>query len=183
MREEMTARMAEAIEVRDGKRTIPVSGHLGPVPNRLAFLLSDGKPGDEFTDDELSTVAGVDCGVGGKGRSAVYSAVKHVRGAHDTWWRRVAKEGLIRCLDAAGRVGYADGEVRHIGRTARRAVKAVSLPDVPQELVARRDVVLAQVGAIATLASAKTLKRLTGETKKAPKEIGELKALVEALGA
>jgi len=182
MREELTRRLEEAIEVRDGKRTIPVSGHLGPIPNRVAFLLSAGKPGDELTDEELSTVAGIDCSVKSrKGRNAVHSAIKHVQRAHDIWWQRVVGTGLIRCLDAGGRIGRAESETRHIKRTAHRVVKAASVRDIPQELVSRRDIVLAQAGAIAVITSTETVRRLTGQARGAPKEIAELQALVEKL--
>jgi len=178
VRDELKARIEEVLESLSGKRTLTVSGLLSPPSNRLVHVLSAGVPGDELTDDDIRQISGLD---GEKAYSAEQSAIKHARRAHDVWWKRSPRTGSIRCLDAAGRVSFAGSDIKTAGRRARRAVKAASAADVPQELMAKRDVVLAQAGAMATLASASTVKNLMGETKKAPPEIAELKALVERM--
>lgn len=180
MRNELEQRIAEVLECIDGKRTIPVSGLLGPPSNRLAYVLAIGEPGDELSDDEIEQITRLE---GDRAYHSEQSAIRHVRRSRDVWWKRSPKEGVIRCLDAKGRVNYASDDVRSAGRRAKRAVKAASVAEVPPELLSRRDLVLAQAGAMATLASAEAVKRIAGDTKKkAPPEIAELKALVARLG-
>jgi len=175
--------MIEAAEARNGQRVLPLSGHLGPRPSRLLHVLAHGKPGDELTDAQLADIVGLACGPGGRGYSAERSAILHCRRAHDVWWSRARQTGVLRCLDPAQRVDFAGGQVRTAGRRVRVAVRAASVEVDSPATLAKRDAVLAQAAAMATIASAQTVKRLTGETKKAPSEIAELKALVAKLNS
>jgi hypothetical protein len=132
---------------------------------RLISALQTGKPGDEKTDAELSEVAGFPTSVGGKGYAYLCSAIRYCDRL-GVVWQRVKSEGKIVCLNGGEVLARSGGDVRHIGRTARRSAGRLALVDttsLPQQDRPRALAIGAQLGAIMLMSKPEATKRLASQ--------------------
>ena len=153
---------------------------MSPVTAKLVELLRNPETPGTLTDEMLYDACGRICGVGGEGYPNLMTAIRHVARNNHINWRREFGAGAIIRLDAKQSVDAADGDRRHIKRTATKAVvtlanaKIETLPQ-PEQVTARA--MLAQMGALTQFAASNTTKQL--EARQA-KETPNMRALLAA---
>jgi hypothetical protein len=141
------------------QKTVPHFAQYSPYTVRLIEWLKNGKIGDEYTDDHLKEVSGLDCSPGGRGYSHLQSAIRHVERENLIAWRRMPGQNKIRCLNPSEIANESECKVKSISRQAKRQSRRLSLvkiSDVPESDRTRYTALTAQIGTIALMSSGRT---------------------------
>lgn len=140
-----------------------ISG-IAPQTAKLIDRFKDWKPGDVASDTELSALIGRDTSPGGDGYGNLASAIRYVQRHYGLVIERVRSARAVKCLNAGETISSVNRGRRHIGKCARKEggklkqvdVSKLEGPEKTEALVLR-----AQLGAVATYASASTQKKLS----------------------
>lgn len=162
--------------------SIPVHGQLGPRACVLVERLRGGKPGDEITDAELESICGKPTGPGEDGYMSLCTAIRYTLKEFRVHWKRIAKQGLIRALNAhetCEDVGADMAGMRKRIRTTSRKIVAVDRSALSDQEAARLTSVAAQLSAINAFAAPSVAAKI--EEKQIDRE-PNLSRLLEVFG-
>lgn len=158
--------------------TAPVVGAMLLWTRRLIDGLKDGKVGDEFTGDELTTMCGRECADSqSPGWRYLQSAIKHLERSYGLCWQWVRGEGKVRCLSCREALDRVAAKRRSIGRQSRRSLRQLGTYETNGLSGEERTEVLrvgAQMGTLAMFSSDKTTKELESKGVTAPLDLGRL---------
>jgi len=96
---------------------------LHPVAAKAVDFLKSGKPGDKFTERDLSLRLSVECGPGSEGKNRIRRAIRICIREHRVLWewdRPKGGEAALVCCDAARTMEALDSERKRMYRNAKR---------------------------------------------------------------
>jgi len=122
-----------------------------PITSALIDALKNGKPGNEFTDEQLNIKCGFSVAVGTPHYGKLLSAIRYCINNHGVVWERQYKEHKIRCMNGDEVVLNSSRDTDSIRRRAYRAKRklyTVKLPELTPEMQKQHVTATAQFSAI-----------------------------------
>ncbi len=144
----------------------PMVNGVSLMTSLIVDRLSQGKPGDVITDNDLFTITNLDCSVGGRGYPNLQSAINIVLREKSIVWERVRKTGMLKCLKSPEVAMAVSRGVTRIRKATARVIRksnAVNIEELPRNQQAEFLGKQSQLLALHSMASGK--KMLCVETK------------------
>ncbi|MEK6799856.1 MAG: hypothetical protein AABZ12_12895 [Planctomycetota bacterium] len=128
----------------------------------LVDALKTGKAHDRFLDEQLQGMIEHGVAPGQRGYGYLASAIRICEREHGVVWRRVPHGGYVQCCGAQDRLAIASCTAKTIVKRAKRVrcVLASAAVEGSAELKKQLICRMAQIGAIVTMASETTIKKL-----------------------
>lgn len=134
----------------------------GVYTSRLIHAMRDGIIGNELTDAELESIAGIPCAVKARGYTHLQSAIRAVE-REGIVWRRIRKEHKIRCLGNIERIDVGEQLIRRARKSATRSARCLATVEISElsgEDKIRATGAMTQAGVIAQITRKDSQKRL-----------------------
>ena len=110
------------------KKVFHIQSH-HPCTMALIDVLKDGKPGQEYTNDQLESISGdnIEDHLG-----RLYSAIRYCVNHHRVLWQRVRGERKIVCLNDAEVLGTTKSDIKKVCKLSSRSQRKLYIVDKSQ---------------------------------------------------
>ena len=153
------------IETEKDVKSVKAIPQLGIEARKLIQVLEKGKPGDVFTDEEMTAICGRDTRPNHNGYGYLQTALRYCR-KNGILWERQRKEFCVKCLNSTEAIDSMDNDIKGIGRRARHTkykTLAIDYDTLSTEQKSAALVKTAQLGGLELMASKSTQKKMLAD--------------------
>lgn len=161
--------------------SVDVPAGYGIVTAKLIEVMKAGKPDQVITDVKLRDICGRETQPGAKGYTNLLAAIRFCRRHWGMQWKRQRGQNQILCLGAMEVIDTSEKELRKIGKQANLAMETLqhlNSQELSEDEARRRNVLMAQHGAISLCSGRKMSTRLLNDNRARPLD---MQKLIEAI--